>query len=565
MRPRLFRPGSGAGSTRRAGRESGRPLRGPGSIFLKGLRDSRRAILLAGLGLGLSAFSVGLSSAANTPTAELRLQAVSSMANTPAMSTLYGIPIGVEHLGGMIAWREDSFLMILMGLWSVVALSGALAGEAHAGSLEMLAGTPLSRRRIALEKVAVHVVGLFAAATMVGGLAWLAGVFYAQLPGDEISPVAALVHFWGTALVALVAGSVAFAVSPFLSRGASAGVGLAALFGAFMVGCYADLVAPFGAIRNLSWFTWTAHNQPLAGSWDLVSLVPVGLLIVALLGAGVAGFERRDMGSAIPLPRLGLPGRRFLLGGPARQSFLETRAQALAWGIGLGIGLYLIAAGSSSLTDTVSSDSGAQKFVKDVFGDADWTSPRGLLQLAWAWFGYLVMALVGTTLVSGLASDERERRLDLLLSTPVSRSRWFAASGLGLYASLALLTLVLGIATSLGTTSAGLSAVEPFAGVWVGFLYGAALVGIALAVLGLGLVEYAPLLPAALGIGFYFWDVVGSIFRLPAEVTSLSLTHHLGRPMAGAYDWPGMTLLLALALGGLVLGAWGLGRRDLSR
>jgi ABC-2 type transport system permease protein len=297
----------------------------------------------------------------------------------------------------------------------------------------------------------------------------------------------------------------------------------------------------------------------------MASLVPVTVLIVVLLGIGVLGFERRDMGSTIPLPRIGLPGRRLLLRGPARQSFLGSRAGALAWGIGLGIALFLIAAGSSSLASTAGSDPGAQKFVRDVFGDTDWTSPRGLLQLAWAWFGYLIVALAATSLVGGLASDEREHRLDLLLSTPVSRRRWLVASGLGLYASLALLTGVLGIATALGTAAAGQDWVGSFAGVWVGFLYGAALAGVALAVYGLGGTEYGPLLPAALGIGFYAWDVVGSIFRLPPEATSISLTHHLGRPMAGVYDWPGIALLVALALGGLAVGAVALGRRDLGR
>jgi hypothetical protein len=45
----------------------------------------------------------------------------------------------------------------------------------------------------------------------------------------------------------------------------------------------------------------------------------------------------------------------------------------------------------------------------------------------------------------------------------------------------------------------------------------------------------------------------------------LSLIHHLGHPMTGDYDVPGLVLMAGLALGGLVLGAWGMSRRDIGR
>jgi len=47
-------------------------------------------------------------------------------------------------------------------------------------------------------------------------------------------------------------------------------------------------------------------------------------------------------------------------------------------------------------------------------------------------------------------------------------------------------------------------------------------------------------------------------------VVGLSVTHHLGQPLAGAYDWLGIVLLVALAAGGLIVGALALQRRDLS-
>jgi ABC-2 type transport system permease protein len=541
------------------------PLRGPRGIFTKSLRDSRRAILLAGIGLGLTVVAVGMSTAANYPTLASRQQQLVSVQAAPGFGSLFGVPIGIETLGGLVSWRDGMMMALLLGLWSILSLSGTLAGEMRAGSFEVLAGAPLSRRRIACEKLAAHLASLALAVVVMAAMAWLTGIVYAVLPGDSMAFTDALAHFAGLALVGLVGGSMAFALAPFLGRALAAGVAAAALFGAFFVYAYREVVPAFGAIQGLSWFRWTAYQQPLAGSWDLASLMPVGALAVAFLALGVMAFERRDAGCAAPLPRLALPGRRFLLGGPARQVFLGSRTAALAWGIGLGLATGAIAVGAPSLAASATSDPGSERFVRQVFGDTDWTSTRGLLQLAFAWFGYLIMALVAATLVHGLASDERERRLEMVLATPVSRPRWLVAGGLGVFASLGLMTLVVALFTTAGAAAGGQDAVGPFAGVWVGGLYAAALAGLGLAALGLGAVELAPAVPAGLGIGLYFFDAVGSALRLPPEVTALSLTHHLGRPMAGVYDWPGMTLLAVLAVGGLVVGAWGVSRRDLSR
>ena len=41
-----------------------------------------------------------------------------------------------------MSWRVGNFLPVMLGLWSVLALSGTLAGEAAKGSLDLLASTP---------------------------------------------------------------------------------------------------------------------------------------------------------------------------------------------------------------------------------------------------------------------------------------------------------------------------------------------------------------------------------------------------------------------------------------
>jgi putative exporter of polyketide antibiotics len=66
-----------------------------------------------------------------------------------------------------------------------------------------------------------------------------------------------------------------------------------------------------------------------------------------------------------------------------------------------------------------------------------------------------------------------------------------------------------------------------------------------------------------LAIGFYLLDFLGNALRLPDAILELSLVKHLGQPIVGTYDASGLIACAVLALGGIVVGAWGLARRDL--
>jgi ABC-2 type transport system permease protein len=217
---------SGAAAVeRRVGQNSARSrVFGFGSVFGKGLRDSRWAVLGVGLGIGLISVATASQVAAQFPTAADRVALIATSQGLPAVVRgLLGDPINVERLGGFLSWRVTNSLPVLIGLWSILALSGTLATEARRGSLDFLATAPLSRARIATEKAFVHVVGLAAAATLLALLTWLAGLAFARLPGDEIGFVDSLSHFAGVVITSLVPGAVAFALAPVLGRVAAAG------------------------------------------------------------------------------------------------------------------------------------------------------------------------------------------------------------------------------------------------------------------------------------------------------------------------------------------------------
>ncbi len=539
------------------------PLRGPSGIFTKGLRDSRRACLLAGIGLGLFAFMYGSSMATNYPTPAARQQAVDSLMAVQAIGAMGGAPLNAATLGGFLSWRVTSLFPLIIGVWSAIALSGALAGEIRAGSFELLGTVPLSRRRIALEKIASHLTSLAIAGLITGLSLWLTGIAWARLPGDGIALPNALAQSLGEVLLGLVSGAIAFAVGPFIGRSAAAGLGVTALFAAFLLDSYRSAVSALQPVSGLSWFAWFANERPMANSWDVAGAGLVAGFVLILLIVGVVAFERRDAGAVVRVPGFTLPGRRFLLGGPGREAFLETRPAALAWGVALAL-FGLIAAVSSPGYITQFSDPESAKLMDRFFPGVEWRTVPAMLQFMFFALVSPFMALAGASLVHGLASSEPERRLDLLLSVPVSRPRWLVVSGFGLYVSLTAMTLVVAIGVALGVVSTGTDAVRPFAGVCVAGLYAAALAGVGLAIFGLGRPGLAGAATAALAVGFVVLDLLGGAMRLPSDVLALSLTRHLGQPMTGVYDWPGLLLMTAISVGGLLVGAWGLRRRDLS-
>ena len=92
-----------------------------------------------------------------------------------------------------------------------------------------------------------------------------------------------------------------------------------------------------------------------------------------------------------------------------------------------------------------------------------------------------------------------------------------------------------------------------------------ALAGIGLAVGGLVRPGLAAPVTIVLGLAFYLLDLIGSILNLPDAILDLALNRHLGRPILGSYDEAGIALCIALAVGGVVLSAVGMRRRDIGR
>ena len=542
------------------------PVYGFGSVFAKGLRDSRWAVLSVGVGLGLIMFFTASQIAIQFATSADRQTLASQMGQLPAMIRgLLGEPINIDRLGGFISWRIGNFLPILVGLWSILALSGTLASEAARGSLDLLATTPVGRPRLASEKVLTHVAGLAIAVLLMSAFVALASAIFARLPGDAISPIDALSQFTGTAVVSLTAGGIAFALAPILGRAASAGVAAVALIAAYIIDTYSSVLPSLATFQGASWLHWTAGHRPLAGVSDPGPVVAVAVLDAALLGAGVLVFLRRDIGRTMDLPSVPLSGGRFGLRGPVSRSLADRLPAALAWGIGIGLYGVTIAASAAGFAQAMGQIPAIGRILEQFYPGIDYHTASGVLQLAFFAFAVLLAGLAVAVLVNGWGSDERDRRLDLILTSQVSRIRWVLSSGTGLLIAIGVMALLAALLVAGGAALDGDDPVRPFLGTLVIGLYAAALAGIGVAFGGIVGPGVATAASGGLAIAFYLVGTLGAALQLPTPILDLSLTRHLGHPMIGTYDPAGVVGCFVLAVGGVMLGAWGIQRRDVGR
>jgi putative exporter of polyketide antibiotics len=536
-------------------------LYGFGSIYGKTIRDSRLAFIIAAGVLGGMMLVAAAAVGSVFPTPESRLEVDKLIATIPSsMSGLFGNPVKVGTLGGVMSWKYGPFFALGTGLWSILALSGTLAGEANRGSLDFVASAPFGMRRLAIEKLTAHLTMVGLAMAILAVCAWVGATIYGDASlGDAIPPLSAIGFALWVGFIGLAFGGLAFALAPLLGRSGSAGVAGAALVVSWVSNGYSAL-AP---IAFFSPFHWTANHVALVGQYDWPALALVGVVAAILLVAGVEIFARRDLGVTAGLSAPGLPAATLGVGGPARRAFGDQLPRALAWGIGLGLFGAVLAAMVGSLSSQMASSPSFRDIFNTMFPGYDLSRAGDFLQL-YAQMLFIIAGYAGATLVAKWASDETEGRLEMLLGTPLARSGWVIGGGLGAFAAIVILTAGLALGIGLGAASAGIQTGGAVSGTLVLGLYAAAMVGVGVAVGGLWRTSLAAEITSVVVTATFLIDLLAPALRLPDWVHQLALTAHMGKPMIGIWDPAGIVACVVIAVGGVLLGAWGMTRRDVA-
>ncbi|HEU5111380.1 MAG TPA: ABC transporter permease subunit [Micromonosporaceae bacterium] len=259
-----------------------------GNVFLKSLRDQRRA--LVGWGAGIVAFIV--LEAALWPSVSAMPELEELLAGYPeAMRELFGLEEFATGAGFLNAELFSAMLPLLFIVFGISRGARAIAGEEEAGTLEVLLSTRVSPAALLLQQAAVlgtavSVLGVLTyGAVLASSVAFGMGVGAADLAGAVLAMVLLGVEFgWLALAIGAATGR----------RGVAIGLAAAAAVASYLLYAAGTMVAAVEPWLPLSPFFQALDGGPLGAglpaAYGWLALVPT-----VVVAAALPVFDRRDI------------------------------------------------------------------------------------------------------------------------------------------------------------------------------------------------------------------------------------------------------------------------------
>jgi ABC-2 type transport system permease protein len=515
------------------------------------LRQIRRGgLVVTGLAAGMTA--VVVSSYAQVMADPAAAGALEALAANPAIRTLFGAPIGLDTAGGFTVWRIGTVFAVLLGAWSILAVTRITRGEEDAGRWDVLLSGRLPLRNVLIRHVAAVMMAAAAAATTITLVLLVAGT----------PPAGAVVHGAGTGLLGMFfAAAAALTAQVFPARSPATGTAIAVLGCGLLARMVGDGVTALGWLHWLSPFGLLALSGPYAHDRVLPLMVlAAATVVVTAVALAMAG--RRDVQDGLLAPAAGRRPRTRLLAGVGAFAVRRVLRPLTGWMIGIGAYYLLIGLTAVSVTD----------FLRDNPAFAGQAAQAGFDALgsitgfAATLFALLAMpAGVFTAVRMGeLVAAETDRRLTLLASRPVTRLRLLGAEIAVTAAAATVLVTVAGLLTWAGVTVMGgdLGVGAALRGVWN--VLPIVLLSLGAAVFAVG---WAPRLTGLLGtlpgVGGFMLLVIAESIAAPDWVRDLSPFAHLAPVPLTDADLTASAIMAAVAAALTVAGLGGYRLRDL--
>lgn len=468
-------------------------------------------------------------------------RAAAAMADNAAFIAMVGPARALNTTGGQVAWQATAFGAIVVGLMAMFIVGRHTRAEEESGREELLRSGVVSRRA---PMTAAFLTAVIASAIVSAGVTVSLLVYGLPAAGGWALGVGVFgfgVAFAGLALLAAQVTTTARAA--YGLTGAVIGVS----YGVRAIGDVSG-----GGLSWLSPIGWYQAMHAYSGErwWPVLLLLLLGVLAV---GAAYAVFERRDLGAGVLATRQGpdrAPGS--LLSGLGLAWRLQ-RSSVLWWSFGMFVGGYAY----GSMGDDVTTMMGDSKASMDIFAAGG--GPDLLDSFYAVATLMLVLIAAGFTVSSALRphSEEQAGRVEALLATGLSRTRWYAGQALVTVLGSVAVLLASGIGIGVGyavVTGDG-SAVLRLTGATFSQIAGLFVLGALARLLNAITPRWAML--AWLGVVYcYVILLLGELLDFPRWVIDLSPFSHLAAVPAVPMSWTPFVIVLALAvamnLGGLV-------------
>ncbi len=473
-----------------------------------------------------------------------------AIAVNPALGLIFGPAHDLMTVDGFNAWRSLALGGFLAALGAIFTVTRATRAQEDSGQAELLASGVLGRESRLLAATGMGFLG-----SLLVGL--IAGLVTVACGGDwEVSMLLGATFTATGWMFGSVAAVTAQIGSDSRAANAMAVGTLGVLF--LMRGFLYSVDAPEWT-RWVNPLGWMQETRPAAGDHWLPLLLAVAFA-GAMLAVAFLLQARRDFGQGVLAPAPG-PAR-----GEVRSTWRLTlrlnRGLYLTWAVafvalGVVFGYF-----TTSVTDILGSDTAVRQILS-----AGAATPEQLLN------AYLVMilsmvgivaAIPGVQTMLRVRTEEMDDRLEPIIATARSRSRYYAgnvifsfgASGAGLLLAGTLIALLAsGADIGISFGDALLQAVATVPAVW-------AVVAVSVAVVGA-----RPHVALAAWVGVlvsFALTLLGPSFGLPDWALGISPFWHVPHTNAGNPDFTGILVVTAFTALFVLVGFFGFRRRDLA-
>ncbi|MGI9001487.1 MAG: ABC transporter permease [Pseudonocardia sp.] len=530
-----------------------RTLAGTTELLRFALRRDRLRLAIWVLAVGvLNAYTAAALDSA-FPTAVDR-QARAALMTNPSAVLLGGPNFGLDDytLGAIVANEVSLTIMIAVAIMSILLVMRHTRAEEESGRAELVRAGVVGRRAQLTSALILAALANVAIAAVVAG----------ALTASGLAGIDSIAFGLGIGLTGLVFAAVAALTAQISEHArAASGSALAVLAAAALIRGIGDIGDPGGSL--LSWFSPIAWAQQIRAYVDL-RWWP--LLFSVVFAAGVAAFgywlaDRRDVGAGLVAPRRGPADASRLLSGATALTVRLQRGTIIGW----GIGLLLLGLTVGSLTDAVTDAVAGNPQLASVFevgGAQSLTDAFASVMILYIALGAAAFAVTSVLRQRG---EETEGRVEALLASALSRSRWLGSGLLVTLAGSVLLLLAGGV--GMGVSAAAVTGDGRF----VGALIGAALAylpavlvvaGVATALVGL-VPRLSALAWVVLGYALLA-GLLGALLGLPDWALKLSPFGLIPALPAADFDVAPLAGLTLLAAGLVAAGFVGFRQRDLN-
>jgi ABC-2 type transport system permease protein len=522
------------------------PLTGFAVLVRHALRLDRLRLVVWVVGIAFIPVVTYATYASLYPTLADRISLSATLQSNPSFALLLGPAENLGDPGGYTAWRTIGICAIFIGVMSILTVVRHTRADEESGRTELLAAGCVGRFAFLAAGVTTAVI-----ACLVTGLAIALGLVAAGGNAEG-----ALAYGLAAALAgAVFAGVAAVAVQVGSFGRTATSLSIGALAAAYLVRAWGDASSAHW-ITWLSPLGWTEKISAFTDNrwWTLVLSLAA---TVVLVGVGVALVAHRDFGRGLIAPHHGPADARRSLSGAYGLAWRLHRARLAGWGLGLAAYGALVGSVAQSVASVISHSAIGQRFLGQGHNFVDLYLAEIINLMG------IIGAVYGIQALLTARTEESEGRVEVLLSTPLTRERWFS-SHLGFaLAGSAIVVIVGGLGagvtavldgapTSLGGVLAGSIAQIP--AIWLVVALTAMLIGVAprISVLGWSIV-------AAMFVISFF----GPLLKLPRPVLDLSAFTHIPRLPGGHVDALPLVVLAVLTVALLAVAMVGFRRRSI--